>query len=209
MLNKQVNDPDVAGVGQFVEENFYNLGLSDHPLQALNVAGRNDPNFRDDGRREITARDSDAFKFRVLTLRQLKDARFFFHNGAFTHVKDVVRYFNDGIPQGARVAAAGTLTMRFTHPRGAGSAQGLGLNDQQVDDLTDFIENGLYDPAFVHFDPQSPTQMFELSRPDFLYRSTAPTLPRWVRPMAGRSADCGRTITTRWRAETWVSSSSM
>jgi len=26
MLNKQVNDPDVAGVGQFVEENFYNLG---------------------------------------------------------------------------------------------------------------------------------------------------------------------------------------
>ena len=84
MLNKQVNDPDVAGVGQFVEENFYNLGLADHPLQALNAVARNDPNFRDDGRREITARDSDAFKFRVLTLRQLKDARFFFHNGSFT-----------------------------------------------------------------------------------------------------------------------------
>src|SRR5262249_53594778 len=32
MLNKQVNDPDVAGAGQFVEENFYNLGLGDHPL---------------------------------------------------------------------------------------------------------------------------------------------------------------------------------
>jgi len=29
MLNKQVNDPDVAGVGQFVEQNFYNLGLGD------------------------------------------------------------------------------------------------------------------------------------------------------------------------------------
>ena len=39
MLNKQVNDPDVAGVGQFVEENFYNLGLADHPLQALNAVG--------------------------------------------------------------------------------------------------------------------------------------------------------------------------
>jgi cytochrome c peroxidase len=81
MLNKQVNDPDVTGMGQFVEENFYNLGLADHPLQALNLAVRNDPNFRDDGRREITGRDSDAFKFRVVTLRQLKDARFFFHNG--------------------------------------------------------------------------------------------------------------------------------
>ena len=62
MLNKQVNDPDVAGVGQFVEENFYNLGLADHPLQALNRAGRNDSNFRDDGRKEITGRDSDALK---------------------------------------------------------------------------------------------------------------------------------------------------
>ena len=43
MLNKQVNDPDVAGVGRFVEKNFYNLGLADHPLQALNVVGRRDP----------------------------------------------------------------------------------------------------------------------------------------------------------------------
>jgi len=118
MLNKQVNDPDVAGVGQFVEENFYNLGLADHPLQALNVVARKDLNFRDDGRREITFRDSDAFKFRVLTLRQLKDARFFFHNGSFTSVKEVVRYFNAGVPQDEQAGAARTLTPRFTHPRG-------------------------------------------------------------------------------------------
>src|SRR5262249_22703490 len=54
--------------------------------------------------------------------------------------------------------------------------QGLGLNDQQVDDLTDFLENGLYDPAFVRFDPHSPTQMFELSPPDFLYSVYRPDL---------------------------------
>ncbi len=53
-LNKQVNDPDVAGVGQFVEENFYNLGLGDHPVQALNRAARNDSTFRDVGRQEVT-----------------------------------------------------------------------------------------------------------------------------------------------------------
>jgi cytochrome c peroxidase len=193
MLNKQVNDPDVAGVGQFVEENFYNLGLSDHPLQALNVVGRTDPNFRDDGRREITARDSDAFKFRVLTLRQLKDARFFFHNGAFTRVKDVVRYFNGGIPQDAQAAAAGTLTIRFTHPRGPSSPPGLGLNDDQIDDLTDFLENGLYDPAFVHFDPRSPTRMFQLSPPDFLYSVYRPDLAAMGatdgRPLSGLPQD--------------------
>lgn len=176
MLNKQHDDPDVAGVGQFVEENFYNLGLSDHPVQALNRAGRNQPNFRDDGRREVTGVDSDAFKFRVLTLRQLKDARFFFHNGSFSKVKDVVRYFNAGIPQDAEAAAAGTLTTRFTQPRGPGSAPGLGLSDDQVEDLTDFIENGLYDPAFVRHDPKSSTRMFQLSPPDFLYSVYRPDL---------------------------------
>jgi cytochrome c peroxidase len=176
MLNKQVNDPDVAGVGQFVEGNFYNLGLADHPLQALNVVARKDPNFRDDGRREITFRDSDAFKFRVLTLRQLKDARFFFHNGLFTSVKDVVEYFNAGVPQDAQAGAASTLTSRFTHPRGPGSPRGLGLSDEQVEDLVDFIENALYDPAFVRFDPDSSTRMFQLSPPDFLYSVYRPDL---------------------------------
>src|SRR5215813_9168515 len=40
MLNKQANDPDVAGIGQFVEENFINIGIGDHPVQALNAAAR-------------------------------------------------------------------------------------------------------------------------------------------------------------------------
>jgi hypothetical protein len=50
----------------------------------------------------------------VLTLRQLKDARLLFHNGAFTNVKDVVNYFNAGVPQDAQAGAAATLTTRFT-----------------------------------------------------------------------------------------------
>jgi cytochrome c peroxidase len=176
MLNKQVNDPDVTGVGQFVEENFHNLGLRDHPLQALNAAGRNDPNFRDDGRREITGRDSNAFKFRTLTLRQLKDGRFFFHNGAFTSVKDVVKYFNAGVPQDAQAGAAPTLSTRFTHPRGAGAPRGLGLSEAQVGDLTDFLENGLYDPGFVTDDPASPTPTFQLNARDLAYSRHRPDL---------------------------------
>ncbi len=193
MLNKQVNDPEVAGVGAFVEENFYNLGLADHPLQALNREARRDPNFRDDGRREITAREDDAFKFRVLTLRQVKDARFFFHNGSFTSVKDVVRYFNAGVPQDAEAGAAGTLTSRFTHPRGPGSSRGLGLSDDQVDELADFIENSLYDPAFVRFDPGSTTRMFQLGPADFLYSVHRPDLAALGavdgRPASGRPQD--------------------
>jgi hypothetical protein len=54
-----------------------------------------------------------------------------------------------------------------------------------VDDLTDFLENGLYDPAFVHFDPGSTTRMFELSPPDVLYSRYRPDL-------AALGADDGR-----------------
>jgi cytochrome c peroxidase len=193
MLNKQVDDPDLAGVGRFVEENFFNLGLGDHPLQALNRAARNDPNHLDEGRREVTFRDSDAFKFRTLTLRQLKDAKFFFHNGSLTSVTDVVRYFNAGVPQNAQAAAADTFTRRFSHPRGPGSPRGLGLTDDQVGDLTDFIENGLYDPAFVHFDPASTTDTLMLNERDVTYSVYRPDLAVLGavdgRPGSGRPQD--------------------
>ncbi len=176
MLNKQHGDPDVAGVGTWVEQNFHNLGLADHPLQALNRLAHRDPNFRDDGRREITAQDSDAFKFRVLTLRQVKDSRFFTHNGSFTSVKDVVKYFNAGIPQDPVAGNAPTISRRFTNPRGPGWPRGLGLSDGQVDDLADFIENGLYDPAFVKHDPRSGTRTFQPNEQDLTYSRFRPDL---------------------------------
>jgi hypothetical protein len=174
MLNKQVNDPDVAGVGEFIEENFYNLGLADHPLQALNREARNDPSFRDEGRKDITGNDDDAFKFRVLTLRQLKDGRNFMHNASFTRVKDVVEYFNAGVPQDEEAGA--TATSRFTHPRGNGFPAGLGLSRRDVDDLTNFLKNALYDPAFVQFDPDSTTDTLQLNERDMTYSIYRPDL---------------------------------
>src|SRR5260370_28091848 len=35
MLHKQPNDPDVTGTGQFLEEHFFYLGPSDHPVPAF------------------------------------------------------------------------------------------------------------------------------------------------------------------------------
>jgi cytochrome c peroxidase len=100
----------------------------------------------DNRRMEITGRDSDIYKFRANTMRQLKGSRFFFHNGAFTNVRDVVEYFNHGVPQNPVTGAASTFEPRFTHPRGPGSSPGLGLNDDQVNDITDFLENALSIP---------------------------------------------------------------
>lgn len=160
MFNKQPNDPDVAGVGKFVEENFFNIGIGDHPVQALNALVRGHlrfdrkgnplPHGEDTGREEITQNPDQAYKFRSLTLRQLKDARTFFHNGSFTKVRDVVSYFNDGVAQDRQFAGqAKTLEPRFTNPRGSKAPRGLGLRDDQIDAIADFLENGLYDPGFA------------------------------------------------------------
>ncbi len=181
MLNKQSNDPDVAGVGALVAENFVNIGIGDHPVQALNALARGklDPNklgadgfpyhAEDTGRQEISQNPNDAFKFRSLTLRQLKDGRTFMHNGSFTTIRNVVAYFNAGVAQDPTAGAAATLDARFTNPRGPGFPTGLGLTEQQVNDLADFLDNGLYDPAVVKFDPLSSTDTFQPNERDLTY----------------------------------------
>ncbi|HVY37323.1 MAG TPA: cytochrome c peroxidase [Polyangia bacterium] len=180
MLNKQPEDPDVAGVGQFVEQNFFNIGIGDHPVQALNAlrrghlafdgAGRPLPHGEDTGRQEITHDENDAYKFRSVTLRQLKDARTFFHNGSFSDLRSVVRYFNAGVPQDQQFAGrARTLEKRFTHPRGDGTPPGLGLDDDEVDALADFLENGLYDPGFAHaFQPNEVDLTYSRFHPELV-----------------------------------------
>jgi Di-haem cytochrome c peroxidase len=187
-FNKQVNDPDLAGIGQFVEENFFNIGIGDHPVQALNAlaGGRLDPtrlgkdgypyHAEDIGRQLVTQNPDHAFKFRVLTLRQLKDGRNFMHNASFTKVRDVVEYFNAGIPQDPTAGAAPTLSTRFTNPRGPGTPNGLGLSKEEVDDVADFVENGLYDPAFVKYDPNSTTDTFQPNERDLTFSKFRPDL---------------------------------
>jgi hypothetical protein len=190
MLNKQPNDPDVAGIGAFVEENFINVGIGDHPVQALNALAKGKLNpahlgadgfpyhAEDTGRQEITQKpdQSDLFKFRVLTLRQLKDAGNFFHNGTLTKVRDVVEYFNAGVPQDPTAGAAATLSTRFTYPRGPGTPRGLGLSKRQVEEVTDFIENGLYDAAFRTYDPKSSTDAFQPHERDLTFSKYRPDL---------------------------------
>lgn len=173
MLNKQLGDE----AGRLVEENFYNLGVGDHPLQELARQALGDPNRHDMGRGEITGRAGDNFKFRVLTLRQLKDSGGqLMHSALFASVREVVEYFNNGAPEDPIAAAAGNLTPRFTRPRGPNTDPGLGLNPREVDDLVDFLENALYDPSFVKFDSNSTTETFELNAKDLTYSVNRPDL---------------------------------
>ena len=187
-LNKQYNDPDVTGIGAFIEENFINVGIGDHPIRALDALARGHINparlgadgfpyhAEDTGRQEITHDPADAFRFRALTLRQLKNSGNFFHNAVLTNVRDVVEYFNAGVPMDPTAGAQATLDRRFTNPRGPGFPNGLGLTEQQVDDITDFLENALYDPALVTFDPNSTTDTFQPNVRDLTYSKYRPDL---------------------------------
>jgi hypothetical protein len=98
------------------------------------------------------------------------------HNGSFTKLRDVVEYFNAGVPQDRSAAAAHTLSVRFTNPRGAGYPSGLGLSDRQVDELTDFLENALYDAALVKYDPSSSTDTLQPNEHDLEYSKYRPDL---------------------------------
>jgi hypothetical protein len=178
MLNKQPDDPDVAGIGQLIEENFFNVGIGDHPVQALNALRRGRlefdregnplPHGEDTGREEITRDPDHTYKFRSLTLRQLKDARTFFHNGSFRDIREVVSYFNAGVAQDQQFAGqATTLEPRFTNPRGMDAPRGLGLSEDQIDAVADFLENGLYDAGFAKaFQPNEADLSYSTHHPE-------------------------------------------
>lgn len=163
-LNKQLGDEE----GALVEENFYNLGLMEHPLQDLARTALENPNHHDNGRQEATANAADAFEFKVPTLRQLRTAGQFMHSGEFSTIREVVEFFSAGVPTNGLSAAAGNLPARFTNPRGAGRT-GLGLSQTDMNAIVDFIENALFDPAFVEYDPSSTTDSFDPNLEDLTY----------------------------------------
>ncbi len=163
-LNKVLGDEK----GLLVEENFQNVGASEHPLVALARETLEDADFHDTGRIGVTGEPSYDYAFKSPTLRQVKDAAPYFHGGHAETLHDVVEYFNAGIAAGELAAEAGSLSPLFTQPRGDGRA-GLGLSEEDLDALVDFLENGLYDPAFVVHDASSPTRTFELNMDDLTY----------------------------------------
>jgi cytochrome c peroxidase len=172
MLNKVLGDER----GLLVRENFHNVGIGDHPLQDLARAALGDPSYRDIGRAEATGDPADLYKVKTPTLRQLRDGGQYTHAGRLSSVREVVRYFNDGVPQDATAGAAASLAPLFVRPRGAGWPAGLGLTPAEIEALVDFLENALYDSAFGRDDPDSPTAAFDPTRGDLSYSIRRPDL---------------------------------
>ena len=125
---------------------FYALGLGD--LQGDGVAGYDPSKPEHRGRGGFTHDPADDFQFKVPQLYNLRDVGFFGHGGTLHSIRDVVDYKNRARAQNPAVPAT-QLAEQFVP---------LGLSDDDVDDLTAFLTDALYDPDLARYEP-SPDEL--------------------------------------------------
>lgn len=116
---------------------FYSLGMPD--MRGPDVIGP-PPDGR--GRGEFVAGSDTDFRFKVPQLYNLVDSPFYGHGGTFESIREVVQYYDDGLP--ARMLPEGTVTRQF-HP--------LDLTDDEIDDLVAFLTTALRDPDLDRYVP--------------------------------------------------------
>lgn len=114
---------------------FYAVGFADHP---------NDWSGLNLGRGVITKKERDDFKFKVPQLYNLADSSPYGHGASFNTLREVVQYFNNAKPQKLEVKYAKNLSIWF---------KPLNLTEQQISDLTTFLETGLRDPNLSRYVP--------------------------------------------------------
>lgn len=88
------------------------------------------------GRGGFTNDVADYYKFQVPQLYNLKNAGFYFHGSSKHSIKEVVEYKSLAESENPDVPRS-QISDRF---------QEVNLSNSEVDQLVDFIENGLYDP---------------------------------------------------------------
>jgi cytochrome c peroxidase len=96
------------------------------------------------GRGDFTRRQEDLYKFKVPQVYNTKDMPFYFHGSSKDDLRAVVEYFNDGVPENDRVPQANISD--FFHP--------LNLTETEIDQLTEFLAEGLYDADLYRFVPE-------------------------------------------------------
>jgi len=101
----------------------------------------NDPSHL--GRGSFTKNPADNYKFKTPQLYNLKDSPFYFHGSTMKSIQGVIEYKNNAIPQNSAVAES-QLDPLF---------RPLNLTAREIIQLTDFIENGLYDPNLTRYVP--------------------------------------------------------
>ncbi len=120
---------------------FHAYGMDD--LSGNNVIGYNPENPAHKGRASFTQEENDEYKFKVPQLYNLTDSPFYGHGGSFTSVRDVVVYKNKGQSENSAVPAS----------KLSSELRPLQLSEQEIDDLTLFLEYSLRDPDLQRYQP--------------------------------------------------------
>ena len=115
---------------------FYALGMPD--MQGATI---NENEIEVLGRGAFTGEAEEEYKFKVPQLYNLRDAPFYGHGGTFRTIREVVVYYNDAIP--AIELPPDRLAIRF---------EPLELTEEEVDDLTLFLTESLYDPDLRRYE---------------------------------------------------------
>ena len=121
---------------------FHALGMND--LEGSDIHGVVDDATKK-GRGGFTKNPDDNYKFKTPTLYNLKDVKFLGHGGSFTSVKEIIEYKNLGIPQNSEVPQ-NRISEQFVP---------LGLTNEEVEQLTAFVEDGLYDDNLERYVPET------------------------------------------------------
>jgi len=121
---------------------FEAIGFSDFSAEVFN---HNPDDAGKLGRAGFTQQKEDLYKFKVPQLYNLRDVKFFGHGSSFTSVREVIEYKNAANSQNPEVYD-GQLSEFFVP---------LNLSESEIDELVDFIENGLFDPDLERYLPAS------------------------------------------------------
>ena len=122
---------------------FFSVGVKNLYQNGHDVFRTGPSDKRNLGRGGFTGVPSEMHKFKVPQLYNPKNVGFYFHGASKNSLRAVVEYFNNGIPENTDVPAS--QISAFFHP--------LGLSNSEIDDLVEFLENGLFDPNLQRYAP--------------------------------------------------------
>jgi len=130
-------------VGASEDEVFFAVGFNDFDPTHPQVHGKIDDKTRL-GRGGFTDVLSDNYKFKIPQLYNLADSPTLGHGSSFRTIREVIEYKNIGIVENAQ--SADNVAEQF---------RPLGLSVREVDDLTAFVEEALYDGWLERYVPST------------------------------------------------------
>jgi len=132
------------------QEAFYALGMHDLVGEGVTNTVGQDFFTSAEGRGGFTGKEEDLYKFKVPQLYNMTDSPFLGHGGSFYSVREVVEYKNEAQSENSLVPAE-QLAVGF---------KPLNLTDEEITQLTTFLEKSLYDPNLERYVPaQIPSGM--------------------------------------------------